>query len=98
MNQMAPELKQSTALRMWRQGYSRNRIAQDVHVSYATIEKWLREAGLISDEGDIVRRLGSSTRGPHPVVRVTRDPCPRCGVRADLGCKHRPAEQPEMIA
>lgn len=23
--------------------------------------------------------------------RVHRDPCPRCAVRADIGCKHRPA-------
>ena len=21
--------------------------------------------------------------------RVSRDPCPRCGVRGDIGCKHR---------
>lgn len=98
MNQMAPELKQSTALRMWKQGYSRNRIAQEVHVSYATIDKWLIEVGLITDDGELVRRLGGSTRGPHPAVRVVRDPCPRCGVRGDLGCKHRPAGQPEEVA
>jgi hypothetical protein len=22
-------------------------------------------------------------------LRVSRDPCPRCGVRGDVGCKHR---------
>lgn len=97
MNQMAPEMKQAMALRMWRQGYSRNRIRQEVGVCYETIEKWARAAGLISDDGDRISRTGS-LRGPHPVIRVTRDPCPRCGVRGDLGCKHRPAEQPEEVA
>lgn len=30
---------------------------------------------------------------PLPPV-TTRDPCPRCGVRADIGCSHRPAAPP----
>ena len=25
---------------------------------------------------------------------VERDPCPRCGVRGDIGCRHRPASWP----
>lgn len=36
-------------------------------------------------------------RDKAPLVQ-RRDPCPRCGVRADLGCKHRAAEQPERLA
>lgn len=27
-------------------------------------------------------------RPPEDAVRVYRDPCPRCGVRADIGCRH----------
>lgn len=23
------------------------------------------------------------------LVHVSRDPCPKCGVRGDIGCKHR---------
>jgi len=31
-------------------------------------------------------RIDDSKLGP----RVSRDPCPRCGVRADIGCQHAP--------
>lgn len=35
---------------------------------------------------------GLDKRGPDPVPpgsAVERDPCPRCGVRRDFGCRHR---------
>lgn len=38
-------------------------------------------------------------RGLPPVDRfVDRDPCWRCGVRADLGCRHRPASGTAPVA
>lgn len=29
--------------------------------------------------------------------KVRRDPCPRCGVRGDIGCKHRPVSSNELL-
>lgn len=31
-----------------------------------------------------------------PMLRVDRDPCPRCAVRGDIGCAHRPAREPYL--
>lgn len=31
---------------------------------------------------------------PNPLASAPGEPCPRCNVRADVGCKHRPAEGP----
>lgn len=28
-----------------------------------------------------------------PMMRVSRDPCFKCGIRADIGCEHRPAAE-----
>lgn len=39
------------------------------------------------------RRAASDTtveQQPPLTARVARDPCFRCGVRADVGCRHRP--------
>lgn len=30
--------------------------------------------------------------------RVSRDPCPKCAVRADIGCKHNPSHRRETDA
>lgn len=38
------------------------------------------------------RMVDEGYRGPPPEEqRVARDPCPRCGVRSDLGCGHSQA-------
>lgn len=38
---------------------------------------------------------GHMVRSPNvdydSLVHVSRDPCPKCGVRGDLGCRHRKA-------
>lgn len=98
MNQMSEDPRKSIALRMWRNGYSRNRICIESRCCYETLEKWIRQAGLISDDGELKRRFGRAEAGPaRPIVRVFRDPCPRCNVRGDLGCKHRPAQAEEAL-
>lgn len=98
MIQMAAEMKQELALSMWAQGYSRNRIHHELHCSYATIDKWIMAAGLVDDQEELRRNGGRVPVGPaRQLTRVTRDPCPKCGVRGDLGCKHRPAQAEEAL-
>jgi len=29
------------------------------------------------------------------LIRVDRDPCPRCATRGDIGCRHRPGPDDE---
>jgi len=44
--------------------------------------------------GAATREFDWIYRGPAPdQQRVTRDPCVRCGVRADVGCAHQPKTQ-----
>lgn len=37
---------------------------------------------------------------PAPAMHrvIDRTPCPRCGVRGDLGCVHRAASEPQLVA
>ena len=35
--------------------------------------------------GNIVRKPATDN---DTLVHVHRDPCPKCGIRADIGCKH----------
>ena len=48
--------------------------------------------------GNPIRRSYAKIREDAPEP-VTRDPCPRCGVRGDIGCSHLPAgnARPEII-
>lgn len=47
---------------------------------------YVRRVALPDDE------VGAHFRGDVPLDRlVDRDPCWKCGVRADVGCRHRPA-------
>lgn len=34
---------------------------------------------------------GQIVRGDHGGIAAPEEPCQRCGVRADVGCRHRPA-------
>lgn len=80
-------------------GVLRPAIRRRLHIGGAMVEpsrvKTTREA---------VRPQGFN-RAPRPPSRLVKkspavssgieapvEPCPRCGVRADVGCKHRPAE------
>ncbi len=42
-------------------------------------------------ERDTAQAERTAARTPPPASRVSRDPCFRCGVRADVGCEHTPA-------
>jgi hypothetical protein len=53
--------------------------------------------------GNFVRHIGAANDqvGGSPAVPVdqlvARDPCPRCGVRGDVGCRHRTVLEPWRI-
>lgn len=69
-------------------------------VPYSTAYGWLKQAGLlIRDEEKLSRgflghRRESETAAEN-LVRVDRDPCPKCGTRKDAGCRHF-SKQPEV--
>jgi hypothetical protein len=48
-----------------------------------------RQTELAEEAERVGRRMASKDRALDSVV--TRDPCPRCGTRMDIGCKHRRA-------
>ncbi len=64
------------------------RIAIREGVQRGAIWKRLRRGGLVPEYrlGVILHRRKKDI-GPPP-QRVERDPCFRCGVRADIGCRH----------
>jgi hypothetical protein len=51
-------------------------------------------------ERKIARDLSSiAPRAPRPTHTVIdRTPCPRCNVRGDVGCNHRPASVPQLVS
>jgi hypothetical protein len=50
--------------------------------------------GQSPDKRDYMDGTGAADHKPEP-VRVNRDPCPLCAVRADIGCRHsRAAAKP----
>ncbi len=67
-------------------GIRPDRIAKQLNLNLASVHT-------------ILRRFGVKTVSQHQVVSgprtyptpVDRDPCTYCGVRGDLGCKHRRA-------
>jgi hypothetical protein len=79
-------------------GASAADIASRYGVQSPAVWKALRRGGIIADyqARNTSRRVASAPATPlattavqsAPVVRVFRDPCPRCGVRPDVGCRH----------
>lgn len=64
-------------------------IAKRWNISPAAIYNYLYRAGVpIRSHGT---RLMASTPLENQPPRVSRDPCPYCGVRGDIGCRHRTA-------
>ena len=70
-------------------------LASIYNVEPATIRQRLRKAGLWEVEPNKgkpkpERRMSEGARRPAEVLPdpVFRDPCPRCNVRADIGCRH----------
>ena len=50
-----------------------------------------RPRGIRLAELDAPRRVMSASEPEASIAkRVSRDPCPRCAVRGDIGCRHRP--------
>lgn len=75
--------------------------AREAGVTEPTARRWLFDAGLVATHDDRSALGGPGrnvVKGPEPegLARVDRDPCPRCNVRKDIGCKHFPkAVEPE---
>lgn len=65
-------------------------------VPVATARRWLFDAGLINADPRETESVGMThvTKGPDAegLARVDREPCFKCGVRRDVGCKHHPKE------
>jgi len=72
-------------------------LATKYDVQRPAIWKRLRAGGLIPEygchvDGKPVGRTAAGIRRAEPVIPlappVDRDPCPRCGTRHDIGCRH----------
>lgn len=46
---------------------------------------------------EIYRRINQLTEAKRKLTVTDRDPCPRCNIRADIGCKHREASKPVKV-
>lgn len=92
------ELAKERVIASYKRDRNIARAAREGDVSYATATAWLSKAGLIrSDRVSPKPDTGINRnviKGPDPrsVVRVDRDPCPKCNTRKDIGCKHFPKE------
>lgn len=72
--------------------------AIESRVPISSLRNWLGEAGIPFKEASARDRVmpsrqpatRSSARDLENLPRVDRDPCPRCNVRKDIGCKHFP--------
>lgn len=77
--------KQETAIQLYKDGHSQQRVADLLELPAPTIRRWLVAEGLVAhstpQDGD--------KRPLSTFQTVSRDPCPKCGVRGDIGCKHR---------
>lgn len=51
-------------------------------------------AGRTVPVGKLPHPKSTEPRPRPPGVIVMRDPCPRCGVRGDLGCRHQARAEP----
>lgn len=74
-------------------------LAAKAGVRQPAIYKRLRRLGTLPPYNP--RRSAGCTLGPGDIPgdeivarRIERDPCPRCGTRADHGCRHTPLARP----
>lgn len=80
---------------LWKRGCDAHQIAEIFGVQRPAVYKALRRGGLLPPYRHGERRK-SPPRPELPQSEpnfTTRDPCPRCGIRRDLGCNHRPIER-----
>lgn len=70
--------------------------AKTASVPVATARRWLFDAGFVTmtDNSSVSAGMAYVQKGPDPetLSRVDREPCFKCGVRRDVGCKHHPKE------
>jgi hypothetical protein len=90
----------------WKAGVEVKLIAQEFGVQNPAIWRALRKAGLLPPYAPKVPGGPGKPRAPKavpeagpaaPLVLVERNPCPRCGVRGDVGCAHRRATPAQVI-
>jgi hypothetical protein len=79
---------------LFRDGVPVPDIADRFAVQRSSVYKALRRAGALPPYGTRMISRVNSTTPSNPIraeelPRVDRDPCPRCEVRGDIGCKHR---------
>lgn len=86
------------AARLYATGLKLKEIAERMGVQRPCITRRLQKAGILPPPkktglGGRLRLYVSTAADnddtPPPIV--SRDPCPRCAVRADIGCRHRPS-------
>lgn len=63
-------------------------VANSFGVGRQAIYKQLRHGGTLPPYKSGWRARGTVPPVRQEPMRVDRDPCPRCGVRADIGCRH----------
>lgn len=71
---------------MWRKGATAEDIAGTVGVKRPAVYQALRRTGMLPPYGKRLGRRAVKMAAALPVI--ARDPCPRCGTRADYGCAH----------
>lgn len=86
-----------------REGHEQNQaiitLAQRYQIATGAIRSRLRRAGAIAEcrpRRQLVHPQNVCVMPGDEIVsrRVDRDPCPRCAVRADIGCEHGRALRP----
>jgi hypothetical protein len=94
-----------------RTGTSYSRFVTAAHVAPSVRSKVRRGLRVTVTVAERIRRtMAENPRGISkataytPIKRIAasividRSPCPRCGVRGDIGCKHRPLPEPMQNA
>lgn len=86
-------LKMEETVALFRMGQSQSQIAAMLKIPPETIRRWLVNEGMVEEGVKSAAQMASERpRDINGNIRVNRDVCPRCGVRGDIGCRHRPAQ------
>jgi len=73
------DLLREEAIRLYKANVRQSDIGPRIGVPIPTVRQWLVIAGLVK-----------ATAEPAVSPQIDRDPCPRCAVRKDIGCRHFP--------
>jgi len=76
---------------LWRQKVPVEQIARKFGVLRPAVYKALRRTGVLPpyEPTGNVRQIVRGLQVSNPIIIPDRTPCFKCGVRADLGCKHQ---------